>query len=256
MEFYPINLKLNKKKVLIVGGGSVAFRKFKKLMNTGAQITIVSPDFTADFEKYLKQNLSNCIFLKRKFEEKDLINQFLIFAATDNKDLNKSIAFLARAKNILVNVIDNPEQADFTVPAAVSRGDLLLTVSSGSNLPALSKNIRKKLDKNFGLEYKILLELMSEQRQKIISEVDNIDLRKKIFKKLAADDFLNKIKEILASNNLKRKTAEDIEKAKYLKVLAEVETEIVKIIVELKNNYHNRHNGKESLNSFCDRRFL
>ena len=246
MKFYPINLNLKDKNVLIVGAGKVALRKFKRLLQTGAQIKIIAPEFNQGFKVYLNQESNEHIFLKRKFREKDLIGQFLVFAATDNSELNKRIALLARGKNILVNIIDSAELSNFTVPAAVTRGELLLTASSGSNLPALSKNIKEKLKQEFGLEYQILLELMKAKRPQIIKEIDEVSTRREIFKQLASDQFLNRIREIIKEFNLdlKNNYAVDqindqnsyIKDKELQKIYLKIETEINKIITDLRDD--------------------
>ena len=236
MKFYPINLNLRQKKVLIAGGGRVALRKFKGLLRAGAQIKVVSPEFNPGFDLYLKQKSDQYQFLKRKFREKDLIGQFLVFAATDNSKLNQRIALLARGKNILVNIIDNADLSDFTVPAAVNRGELLLTASTGSNLPALSKNIRKKLETDFGIEYRLLLDVMSDKRGEIIESIDQHELRKAIFKAIAADDFLAKIKEIIAAYNPKILTDRNyqLEKSEYLNIKNEIKRAVSQLIEKRK----------------------
>lgn len=246
LKFYPINLKLKDKKVLIVGAGSVALRKFRRLLMTKAKIKIISPEFNQGFRAYLNQESDQYIFLKRKFREKDVNGQFLIFAATDNPELNEKIAFLAKDKNILNNIIDNAELSDFIIPAAVSRGELLLTVSSGSNLPALSKKIKKELKKDFGFEYQLLLELMKEKRPEIIAEIDEIAVRKEIFNELASDQFLKKIRKKIDQYNLDLKVnLEEIKNKKinkgktnknFKKFFREIEAEIDKIIKKLRND--------------------
>ena len=127
---------------------------------------IVSPEFNHEFKSFLKRESEQYIFKKRKFRNKDLLGCFLVFAATNNSELNQRITFLAREKNILVNTVDNAEISDFTLPAIVNRGELLLTVSTGSSLPALSKNI---------------LDIMSENRAKIIENIEDDKLRKNIW---------------------------------------------------------------------------
>ncbi|RAK10599.1 precorrin-2 dehydrogenase [Halanaerobium saccharolyticum] len=232
MKFYPINLNLKDKKVLIVGAGKVALRKFKRLLQTGAQIKIIAPKYNQKFAVYRNPESKKYIFLERKFQEKDLIGQFLVFAATDNSELNQRIALLAREKNILVNLIDNAELSDFTVPAMVKRGELLLTAASGSNLPALSKNIRKKLESDFGLEYEFLLDIMSEKRQRIIEDIDSIELRKLIFREIASADFLAKIREIIADYNPQILDSSDYqpEHSEYQTVKKAIEKSILQLI--------------------------
>lgn len=197
MDFYPINLNLKNKNVLIVGGGKVAFRKFKRLAAAGAVVKVVSPKFNSLFSDYIKEKSTKHLFLKRKFAEADFKNIFMIFAATNDQILNKEISILARKKNILINTVDSAENSDFTLPSVVENGKLLLTISTASNLPALSKKIRKKLEKEFGLEYQLLLEIMEEKRKNIINNINDKKLRKKIFRELGSDDFLNKIRKII-----------------------------------------------------------
>ncbi len=248
MNFYPINLNLENKKILIVGAGRVALRKFKRLLKAGAEIEIVSPEFNQGFIPYFKQKqkTDKYVFTERKFEEKDLIGQFLVFAATDSPKLNQRIALLARGRNILVNIIDDAGLSNFTVPAAVSRGELLITVSSGSNLPALSRNIKEKLAREFGIEYQILLEIMKKRRVELIAEIDEISERRKIFRKLASDQFLDRIRELIKKSNLdlnELREAEEIfscqsqkNESELKKVMTELEAEIDKIIAELRDD--------------------
>lgn len=246
MNFYPVNLNLKAKKVLIVGGGRVGLRKFKRLLKAEAEITVISLKFDSGFKAYLDNNSEQFKLIKRKFKEDDLKGMFLVFAATDNQKLNERIALLARGKKILINLIDNSQLSDFTVPAAVNKGELLLTASTGSNLPALSKNIKEKLGRNFGVEYQILLKLMKKRRVQIIAEIDEIDKRKEIFKELASDQFLERIKKIIKKFNLNstdfRRRDKFISRQSKVKELelelffTKVEAEIDKIIAELRDD--------------------
>lgn len=203
VNLYPINLNLENRNVLIVGGGKVALRKLKQVFLTTAKIKIVSPEFNPAFEEYFNLKSEKLLFKKRKFKAEDLTAQFLVLVATDNTKLNREIAFLAHQNNILANIADNAQISDFTVPAVVKRGELLLTVSSGGNLPALSKNIKEKLERKFGIEYQLLLEFLSKKRPQIIKEVKRISLRKRIFRKLASDQFLIEVRKMLKELDLK-----------------------------------------------------
>jgi len=240
VKFYPINLNLKDKKVLIVGAGKVALRKFKRLLLTEAKIKIVSPEFNQGFESFLKGKSDQYTFEKRKFRNEDLLEYFLVFAATNNPELNQDITFLAREKNILVNTVDNAELSEFTLPAIVNRGELLLTVSTGSSLPALSKNVRKKMESDFGIEYQLLLDIMSENRAEIIESIEDDKLRKNIFRKIAADNFLIKIRDIIDSydaQNLENGKY-NIKKTEYLAFKKEIKKEIAYLILKEKNNHN------------------
>ncbi|MCC3145468.1 bifunctional precorrin-2 dehydrogenase/sirohydrochlorin ferrochelatase [Halanaerobium sp. Z-7514] len=194
---YPINLDLNNKDILIVGGGRVGFRKFKRLFFVGANITVVSREFNPAFDEYFKNDKENYNLLQRSFDEDDLKNKFLVFAATGNRKTNEDIAYLAGKEDILVNIIDNAGLSDFTVPAAHYRGKLLLTASTDSILPALSRKIRKDLEEKYGIEYQLLLEVMTEMRPGIIKKISDMKIRRKIFREIAGDIFLKKVKNIV-----------------------------------------------------------
>lgn len=229
MNSYPINLDLKNKKVLIVGAGKVAFRKFKRVLETEAEIKIISSHFNQNFLPYFKTNSEQYKFIKRKYKKSDLNDSFLVFAATDDKKTNEDIARMSKKNNILVNVVDNAELSDFTLPAVVRQGKLLLTTASGSYLPALSKKIKEKLKKEFEIEYKLLLDIMSKKRNEIISEIDEISKRRQIFKKLASDQFLQKIKDIV-ENSDQNITEENNREPELKYIYIKIEAEIDKII--------------------------
>ncbi|MGM0409337.1 MAG: precorrin-2 dehydrogenase/sirohydrochlorin ferrochelatase family protein [Bacillota bacterium] len=195
MYYYPINLNLNKKKVLLVGGGKVAFRKFKSLVKAGALIKIVSPKLNDDFSNFLDKDKDNYEslnykYIPRSFHKNDLENVFMVFAASNKKKLNKKIAQLSNKKKVLCNIVDNKNLSDFILPAVIDRGDFLLTFSTSGNLPALSKQLREDFEKEFGEEYEFFLEMIGVLRKEIIAKIDNIKTRKRIFHKLAKKELI------------------------------------------------------------------
>jgi precorrin-2 dehydrogenase/sirohydrochlorin ferrochelatase len=227
---YPVNLNLKQKSVLIVGGGRVGFRKFKRLLHTGAEITVVSRDYISAFDHYFKEEKNNYILLQRSFVEEDLENKFLVFAATDSRKTNEKIASLAGKRNILVNIIDNALLSDFTLPAAHYQGKLLLTVSTDSALPALSRKIRKDFSNRYGIEYRLLLELSAELRPEIIEKVKEAELRQEIFRKIAADDFLQSVRDVISRLNIDKSDIEE-KSAVYEKAAAEL-SDLMAVIVK------------------------
>ena len=194
---YPINLDLNKKKVLLVGGGKVSFRKFKRLVKTGAFVKIVSPEINNDFSIFLEQRSinNNCKYSKRKFQEDDLNDVCLVIAATDDEKTNQRIAKLATQKNLLTNIVDDKDISNFTLPSVVDRGDFILTFSTNGKLPALSRKLRIEFEEKFGKEYQLYLEKIGKIRSKIINEIDDIKKRKSIFRNLADRDFIESFAE-------------------------------------------------------------
>ncbi|AGB41201.1 siroheme synthase, N-terminal domain protein [Halobacteroides halobius DSM 5150] len=183
MNLYPINLDLVKKNVLVVGGGKVAYRKLERLLTTKANITLVSPKLNQAVQKLIVKE--EIIYYQREFITADITDKFLAFAATDDRAVNQQISKVAKVNNTLVNVVDSKEESDFTLPAVISQGALLLAISSGGNLPALSRVIKEELVAQFSQEYAIFLEIMEELRPLILNEIKDEDQRRELFRRLA-----------------------------------------------------------------------
>ena len=192
MKYYPINLNVNNKNCLVVGGGSVGARKVLTLLKCKAITTVVSPKFSDAFDDLEKQGV---ILKKREYTENDLINVFLVIGATDNSELNLKISREAKQKGILCNIADNPKNSDFILPSMVEREDLLITISTAGKSPALTKTIRKVLEKEFGDEYGDFLIIMGRIREILIFENHAPDEHKIIFRELIQGELLNMIKE-------------------------------------------------------------
>ncbi|EQK84933.1 siroheme synthase, N-terminal domain protein, partial [Clostridioides difficile P31] len=124
---YPINLKLDELDVVIIGGGEVAYRKCKNFLEFNKNVTIVSKQILNKFYD-LKGNIK---IIKDDYKEIYIKDASVIIAATNNRELNMEIGLYCRAKNKLVNVVDNIEISNFTVPSYIKRGDLLISVSTG-----------------------------------------------------------------------------------------------------------------------------
>ena len=162
MSLYPINLDLSGKTCVVIGGGKVALRKVKTLLQAQAKVTVIAPSLTASLAKLAQAEV---IFYKQKeYMSGDMTGFFLAVCATDSSFINAAAAKEAKAKHILVNVVDHSFPSDFTVPAQVSRGDLLLTVSTGGKSPALARQLRIDIEKEYGDTYGILLDMIEKVR--------------------------------------------------------------------------------------------
>ena len=139
---YPINLKLDELDVVIIGGGEVAYRKCKNFLEFNKNVTIVSKQILNKFYD-LKGNIK---IIKDDYKEIYIKDASVIIAATNNRELNMEIGLYCKAKNKLVNVVDNIEISNFTVPSYIKRGDLLISVSTGGKSPSLSSKIKKEIE--------------------------------------------------------------------------------------------------------------
>jgi precorrin-2 dehydrogenase / sirohydrochlorin ferrochelatase len=185
---YPIMLQLAGKKVVVVGGGKVAERKVSGLLETGAIVTVVSPEATD-----LIQGLAlkgDIVWQKRFFTLDDLEDAYLIFAATNDSVINKLVKNTASAHQ-LVSIADNPEGSDFHVPANFRRGRLSISVSTGGASPILANQIREQLEEQFDEVYEGYLEFLFTARQRILKEVEEPVLKRKLLTALVSEDFFN-----------------------------------------------------------------
>jgi len=201
MKYYPINLDIRNKNCLVVGGGSVGARKTSTLIRCGAATTAVSPEFVPAFKNLEKQGV---ILLKKEFKEDDLKNMFLVIGATNNRELNLKISRQAKTKRIFCNIADNLEESDFILPSIISRGDLLITVSTGGKSPALAKKIKENLEHEYGHEYADFLYIMGKIRKRLLLEKHAPNEHRTIFQALITRGLLDTIKDKdhIKTNNL------------------------------------------------------
>ncbi len=191
-KFYPILIDIEGKDVLFVGGGKVAERKIRSLVEFGANVYVVSKEMTEGLRKLEKEG--KIVYLGKDFSLKHLEDKFLVFVATDDKKLNDQVAKEAKRRGILVNSADKPEICDFILPSFLKRGDLIICVSTSGKSPALAKAIRKELEERYGEEYKGFLNIIYAVRYAMNSLDISEDVKKKVYDFLINSDLLYKIK--------------------------------------------------------------
>lgn len=189
--FYPVNLNLDNMEIIIVGGGNVALRKCMNFLDFGKSITVLAPDFDSRFlELGNKVDLINDVFREEYIDKFDIV-----VAATDDKEVNEEIACICRKKSKLINVVDSRDLSDFTVSSYVKRGDLLIGISTGGKIPALSAKIRRDLEEIYDESFAEYVDLLGELREKIIKKYEDKTERKKVLKALVELD-IEELKEI------------------------------------------------------------
>jgi siroheme synthase-like protein len=140
LKHYPIFLDLRGRSVLVVGAGKVALRKTRTLVEAGARVTVVAPEWEAEFEDLPVR------LLRRHFRATDLAGAMLVFAATDDRLVNHRVGVAAKGKGVFANIADSADECDFVVPARLQRGPVQVAVSSGGENPRLSAEMRRKLE--------------------------------------------------------------------------------------------------------------
>jgi precorrin-2 dehydrogenase/sirohydrochlorin ferrochelatase len=193
MRYYPINLDVQNRECLVVGGGGVGERKVKTLFECGAIVTVVTTDATEALQTLASEQSISLI--TREYEPSDLEGKFLVIGATDNEEVNEKISTDAAERGLLCNIADRPAACNFVLPAIARQGDLLIAISTSNKSPAVARRIRQNLEKEFGPEYGLLLNLMGAIRQKLLSESKSPEAHKRVFEQLLDEGLLEMIRE-------------------------------------------------------------
>ena len=143
MDYFPIAISLKKKRVLVIGAGAVALRKIKKLVKTGAIISVIAPDALSEIKKLAKKRIIK--WVQRPVRNSDIDRASLAIAATDCPVVNKNISQWARKKGILVNVVDRARLSDFISPALLQKRKALIAVYTDGKDPVFSRDLKNYL---------------------------------------------------------------------------------------------------------------
>ncbi len=144
MNYYPIFLDLRSKPVLVIGGGKVALRKVKGLLEADAQVIVISPETLEELRSLPVK------ILERAYQTGDCLGHALVFAATDNRAVNAQIARDALSVGVPSNIADAPEECGFIVPARLAETDLQIAVSTGGTDPRRAVAIRNRIKQMIG----------------------------------------------------------------------------------------------------------
>ncbi|MFJ8235663.1 bifunctional precorrin-2 dehydrogenase/sirohydrochlorin ferrochelatase [Ureibacillus sp. NPDC094379] len=175
MNFFPIMLDIDYKKVVIVGGGHVARQKIHSLLPTKAQIIIVSPSITDEIARYVEQG--TVTWKNKQFEPSDLDDASLIFAATDQEEVNDAVEQAAQHWQLLSRA-DAKGRVDFMNPAVVRRGDLVLTVSTSGANPGLTRKFKDELAAHYDETYIDYIEFLKKARREIIQTIQEQHIKR------------------------------------------------------------------------------
>ena len=192
MRYYPVYLDVRDRTCLVVGGGAVGTRKTRTLLRAGARVKVVSPEVTADLETLADEG--RILLHRRPYTVEDLVDVFLVFGTTDDRELNRSISKDADRCGILCNIADQPDRGQFVLPSVVARGDLLISISTSGKSPALARRIRCRLENDYGDEYALMIELLGALRQRLLADGHDPRGHKQKFDTLLDSDLLDWIR--------------------------------------------------------------
>ncbi len=162
---YPVMLSLRGRPALLVGGGEVALRKIEGLLAQGARLTVVAPEVAAGVDELARRGAIE--LHRRRYGPGDVAGFALVFAATDDREVNSRVFADARDAGIWVNVADDPEYCTFHLPARVQRGPLQLAIASDGGAPFAVRRLRQLLEHRFGPEWSEWMEAATRFRQDV-----------------------------------------------------------------------------------------
>ena len=168
MDFLPIFINVKGRLCLVVGGGEVAHRKASVLLDAGATIKAVAPEFSGAFA-----GLPGIECVTGRFQPGHLDGAVLVIAATYDSAVNQEVSRLARARNIPVNVVDNPDLCTFIMPSILDRSPLIVAFSSGGASPVLARMLRGKLETLIPQGYSHLTAFCARLRNTVKGRITN-----------------------------------------------------------------------------------
>jgi len=185
MSFFPIYLKLNR--VLIIGGGEVAFRKLTKVLEFSTNIRVISKEFIEDFKGIAKEY--NIELIQRGYRRGDLEGFNIVIVATDI-ELQREIFLESRDKRVLVNSVDSLEYCDFTFSSFIKRGDLVISISTGGIAPTFGRLLKGYIQNLLPNSIESFLDKMGDLRR----ELSKGERRMEIFRRESRDYFSKNFK--------------------------------------------------------------
>lgn len=165
MGYYPIFLEVDRKPVLLVGGGHVADEKLGRLVDSGADVTVVAPELIAPVRAFIDAGRAR--WWARPFQAGDTAGFDLVMVATDDGAVNRAVADEARAHGILVNAADDVANCDFILPSLVRRGEVQIASSTGGSSPAMARWLRERLEEFLSDDVVALNELLASVRRDV-----------------------------------------------------------------------------------------
>lgn len=188
MQNLPLFFRLTNKPVLVVGGGDVAFRKVKSLLNANAHVFVVAPSC---IEPLLKLQGSGVQIIQRNFEAEDIKDKWLVISATNNEQLNSEIQRLCLENTTWVNVVDSPTNCEFVFPAIIDRSPLVVAISTDGSAPVLGRIWREKLEKLMPRWLGPLATLANRYREEVKTKLHNFDSRRHLWERFFREDAPN-----------------------------------------------------------------
>lgn len=188
MRYHPLFVDLTGRRVVVIGGGRVAERKVRQLLDCRARVTVISPTLTSRLQLWHSKGMIR--WRSRRYRRCDLHGAWLAISATDQPVVNRQIAIDGRRRKIWTNVVDDPKRSSVIAPAWFRRGALVVAFSTGGASPALAQQLRRRLTKEIGADYAAYVALLARLRRRIHRQVPDVAERQRLMRRLLKADLL------------------------------------------------------------------
>ncbi|MBS4704964.1 siroheme synthase CysG [Aeromonas veronii] len=188
MDYLPIFCRLDNKPVLLVGGGEVAERKARLLLDAGAQLTVVAPELDPELAELAANG--SIEWLAGEFVPEQLAGKWLVVAATDRREVNALVYQSANQARIFANVVDDPKRSSFIMPSIIDRSPLMVAISSGGKAPVLARLLREKLEALLPQHLGAVAAFAGSLRERVKARFASMGERRRFWERLLGADRL------------------------------------------------------------------
>lgn len=188
MDYLPIFCRLDNKPVLLVGGGEVAQRKARLLLDAGAHLTVVAPELDPELAELAANG--SIEWLAGEFASEQLAGKWLVVAATDRREVNALVYQSANQARIFANVVDDPKRSSFIMPSIIDRSPLMVAISSGGKAPVLARLLREKLEALLPQHLGAVAAFAGSLRERVKARFASMGERRRFWERLLGADRL------------------------------------------------------------------
>ncbi|MGN5113229.1 siroheme synthase CysG [Aeromonas jandaei] len=188
MDYLPIFCRLDNKPVLLVGGGEVAERKARLLLDAGAHLTVVAPELDPELAELAANG--SIEWLAGEFASEQLAGKWLVVAATDRREVNALVYQSANRARIFANVVDDPKRSSFIMPSIIDRSPLMVAISSGGKAPVLARLLREKLEALLPQHLGVVAAFAGSLRDRVKARFASMGERRRFWERLLGADQL------------------------------------------------------------------
>ena len=190
---YTVQLNMENRHCVVVGGGSVALRKTKSLLEAGAAVTLIAPEILPEIT-VLQRKFPALALCQRNYETGDIAQAFLVIATTDNREVNEAVVREAKQSQCLLNVADDPDAGNFSVAGTYDNGSLHFSAATGGN-PRLTHLLLEDMRQQYGDEMAAFAAFLDVQRETVRQRLPGPRARQEFWRTTLTNQLLQQVKE-------------------------------------------------------------